>query len=135
MVGLTGDDMCFACGKDNPIGLKLEFMAISENLIETSFIPKPEHQSYDGILHGGLMATLLDEAMGKLLRLKEMNALTARFEMRYRKSAVIGERLWIKGRILSQRGRMIEMAAEAVNDNQEILAEATGRFMRVPTSS
>ena len=51
---------CFACGKANPIGLKLEFERTEEEC-STAFIPKREHQSYDGRMHGGLISTLLDE--------------------------------------------------------------------------
>ena len=57
---------CFACGKANPIGLKLEFERNDEECSAT-FIPQREHQSYDGRMHGGLISTLLDEVMGNYL--------------------------------------------------------------------
>ena len=54
---------CFACGKDNPIGLKMEFTMDAEECV-AYFTPRQEHQSYDGRMHGGLISVLLDEIMG-----------------------------------------------------------------------
>ena len=124
------DSMCFACGPDNPIGLHLVFHFTDDNELQTVFIPREEHQSFTGMLHGGLMALLLDEVMGKLLTLKNMRAFTARMETRFRKQARIGEPLTLTGRIVSDRGRMIEMGAEAKNSEGEKVAEATARFMK-----
>ncbi len=56
---------CFACGKDNPIGLKMEFTMDAEECV-AYFTPRQEHQSYDGRMHGGLISVLLDEIMGRL---------------------------------------------------------------------
>ena len=58
------DSMCFICGQLNPIGLKIKFDVDEDNLkIEGSFVPRSEHQGYTGIMHGGLVCALLDEAM------------------------------------------------------------------------
>ena len=122
--------MCFACGPENPIGLHLEFELIGENELQTVFIPLAEHQSYNGMLHGGLMALLLDEVMGKLLTMKQIRAYTARMETRYRQQARIGEKLKVTGRIVFDKGRMIELTAQAENEQGEKVAEATARFMK-----
>jgi acyl-coenzyme A thioesterase PaaI-like protein len=53
--------MCFVCGIDNPIGLKLRFYTDDEGRCIARFRPKPEHQGFPGQLHGGLICTLLDE--------------------------------------------------------------------------
>ncbi len=124
------DRMCFACGPDNPIGLHLEFSQTESGDLVTEFIPRPEHQSFDGIMHGGFMSLLLDEVMGKLLTLKGIRAYTARMETRYRHAAGIGEKLRITGRIVFDKGRMIEMQAVAENATGDTVAEASARFMR-----
>ncbi len=124
------DSMCFACGEDNPIGLHLSFSVLSEDEIQTNFVVKEEHQSYDGMMHGGLMAVLLDEVMGKLLSLKGLYAPTAKLEIRYRKEVCVGEKLTIYGRIVSMRGRMIEMEAKTEQADGNIAAEAKGKFMK-----
>lgn len=59
-------NMCFACGSANPIGLHLHFFAIPDGCI-SFFTPRREHQSYNDRMHGGLIMTLMDEVMGKLL--------------------------------------------------------------------
>ena len=124
------DRMCFACGPDNPIGLHLDFWFNENDELTTEFTPRPEHQSYNGMMHGGFMSLLLDEVMGKLLTLKGIRAYTARMETRYRQSARIGEKLKITGRIVFDKGRMIEMHAKAFDSDHRMVAEASARFMR-----
>lgn len=102
---------CFACGKLNPIGLKLDFRE-EDNTYITNFTAGPEHQSYDGIVHGGIVSTLLDEIMARYIHAKGVNAVTARLEVRYRHPTPIGQELTVIGRIINQRGKMYEMAGE-----------------------
>ena len=76
--------MCFACGKKNPIGLKMTFK-MDEKECVSYFTPKEEHQSYNGMMHGGLISVLLDEIMGHYLFCMEGKpAYTAKMELRYR---------------------------------------------------
>ncbi len=124
------DHMCFGCGPDNPIGLHLSFSFNDRDELVTEFVPQTQHQGYDNMMHGGLMAVLLDEVMGKLLTLKGIRAFTARMETRYRQAVPIGEKLKVTGRIVFDKGRMIEMSAEAKGLDGGIVAEAKARFMR-----
>ncbi|MBP2628846.1 MAG: thioesterase superfamily protein [Firmicutes bacterium] len=102
---------CFACGKENPIGLKLVFIEKDESYI-TTFTARPEHQSYDGIMHGGLVSTILDEVMGRYLYAKGFNAVTAKLEVRFRKPTPIGQQLTVTGKIVGKRGNMYELVSE-----------------------
>ncbi len=102
------DQMCFACGKHNPIGLKLEFHE-EQDTYRTTFTAGPEHQGYDGIVHGGIVSTLLDEVMARYLYAKGHNAVTARLDVRFKKPTPIGEPLFITGKITGQRGNMVEL--------------------------
>ena len=99
---------CFACGPLNPMGLKLTFAEGQDGSYITHFTGQPQHQGYDGIMHGGIISTLLDEIMARYLYTKGMNAVTARLEVRYLKPTPIGVPLLIKGRIIRHRGRMYE---------------------------
>ena len=96
------DQMCFACGLQNPIGLKLTFRQEGEAYV-TTFIAPREFQGYQGILHGGIVATLLDEVMARYVWQEiAAPAATARLEVRYRRPAPVGcpieVRGWITGR-------------------------------------
>ena len=69
------DGHCFACGPENPIGLKLGFQIV-DGRAEATFVPRREHQGLAGIVHGGLVGLVLDEAMAKLLHMQGIEALT-----------------------------------------------------------
>lgn len=127
---LDVDDMCFACGKRNPIGLKLDFWFEDENYV-TEFEVKPEHQGWTGIVHGGLLATALDETMARLLWEKDLNAITGRINVRYHRPVKIGERVRVRARLTKQRSRLVETEAEAALPDGTLVAEAMAVSMQV----
>ena len=79
---LEGANMCFGCGKDNPIGLKLKFKIEGETA-SGEFAPDIVHQGYGGIVHGGIMASFLDEAAGRPLYDLGENSVTAKLDVRF----------------------------------------------------
>lgn len=121
---------CFACGVNNPIGLKLVF-DFEDGVYTARFTPRPEHQGYGTITHGGIVATLLDEAMAKLVYVRGHLAVTADLSIRYRKPAIIGDELTITGRIICEAHRLVECEAEVRNSSGEVVAEAIGKMMKV----
>jgi len=114
---------CFACGRLNPIGLKLEFTEQDDKYIST-FTAGPEHQGYDNIVHGGIVSTLLDEITARYIYHKGLNAVTARLEVRYRRPTPIGQKLTITGWITNQRGRLYELAGKIELPDGTVTAEA-----------
>ena len=80
---LDDDAMCFCCGPKNPIGLKLEFETTAEGRMRTIWTPRKEHQGFKDIVHGGLVATVLDEVMVRLLYLRGISAVTAGMETKW----------------------------------------------------
>ena len=125
-------DMCFVCGKKNPIGLKLEF-AIVEDVYTAYFTPDANHQSYDGIVHGGIISTLLDEIMGKYVWvLTERPSFTARLEVRYRHHGEIGKQLRLESRIIKSKGKLYEVEGKLWQVEGELLiADGTAKVMCV----
>ena len=113
---------CFACGKENPIGLQLKFIEKDESYI-TTFTAGPQHQGYDGIMHGGLVSTVLDEVMAGYLYAKGFNAVTAKLEVRFRKPSPIGQLLTVTGKIVSQRSNMYELVSEITLPDGTITAQ------------
>ncbi len=129
---LIDEGMCFICGKRNPIGLKVEFQVDRAALkISGVFTPKREHEGYKGILHGGLVSALLDEAMVKLLWEAGIPSVSASLEVRLAKPAKVGEPLHISGWVDSQKGKLVFTAAKIEDASGIVLAEAKARCVRV----
>ena len=125
--------MCFACGKKNPIGLKMTFK-MDEKECVSYFTPKEEHQSYNGMMHGGLISVLLDEIMGHYLFCMEGKpAYTAKMELRYRQPLKIGEEVKCVGTRVKQKGRLVEMHGEIITKKGVVAAEATAKEKRKRT--
>jgi uncharacterized protein (TIGR00369 family) len=125
---INADKMCFACGKDNPIGLKLEFKELDDKYV-AEFTPKPEYQGYIGVLHGGIISTLLDEAMASYLFHKGILAFTAEMNVKFKKPVPTDGKLKIEGWISQQKGRIIEMAAHVLLVDGVVAAQATAKFL------
>lgn len=122
---------CFVCGKQNPIGLGVVFEN-DDQKVWTEFTPGEEHQGYPGIMHGGLLYTLLDETIGRAAYLREMWVMTARMQVRYRHPVPTGSHLRIEGEIVKVRGRMVEAQGRVLLDDGTVAAEAVGTFMEIP---
>jgi uncharacterized protein (TIGR00369 family) len=127
---LNNDDGCFACGKSNPIGLHLEFEQEDGEYV-TYFTPAKEHQGWLGITHGGIVCTVLDEVMARAVYELGCNAVTAEMTVRMKRPAPTGARLRFAGRIESENHRIIDCSARATDEDGHLIAEATGRMMRV----
>jgi uncharacterized protein (TIGR00369 family) len=130
MLNLTDNGYCFVCGPKNPIGLKLRFF-FDGKTIRTQFVPKKEHQGYQDIVHGGIISTLLDEAMVKLALAMDIPAVTAQMEIRLRKALNIGERITIEAEILKNTKKTLEAYAKAMIENGTVVADAKGKLIKV----
>ncbi|MEF9475573.1 MAG: PaaI family thioesterase [Candidatus Mariimomonas ferrooxydans] len=126
---LADNGYCFVCGPKNPIGLRLKFH-FNGKTIKTEFIPKKEHQGYLNIVHGGIISTLLDEAMVKLAIAMDMPAVTARIEIRLRKALNVGEKVIIEAEILKNTKKLLEAYAKAVTENNMVIADAKGKLVK-----
>jgi len=118
------------CGKSNPIGLKLEFAIEGEEYV-TYFTPKKEHQGWVDIVHGGIMSTILDEVMARYVHVLGHNAVTGEITVRLKRPARIGQRLRFAGKVVTEDRRVIHTSARATDDEGNLIAEATGRMVRV----
>ena len=127
------DGMCFACGEENPISLALKFEEVEENKVRAEFIPGEYHQGYNGIIHGGLTATLLDEAMAHVIGFKGIKAFTAELNVRYRKAIPVGEKLELIGYYKKCKESSIAVvhytAAEILDQKGNLMAEAEAKFI------
>jgi len=87
---LRDDGMCFACGKNNPLGLHLEVRLDGERDAVTEFTPEKRHQGYKDIVHGGILVTVLDEVIAHTLYQRGIMAMTGKLEVRYHRPALVG---------------------------------------------
>jgi acyl-coenzyme A thioesterase PaaI-like protein len=120
---------CFACGQANPIGLRLRFEHDGD-AVRAEFTPGPHYQGYEGLLHGGIVAAALDDAMANLYHMRGRDTVTARLEIRYRREAPIGQRLIVTARTTGERGRFFTAEATLALPDGTPLAEARGTLVR-----
>ena len=127
---LIDDNYCFVCGKKNPIGLKLDF-SFDGKTITTEFVPQKEHQGYFNIVHGGIISTLLDEAMVKLAIEMGMPAVTAHMDIRLKKALNVGNKITVQAEILRDTKKILEVYSRAVTEDNVVVADATGKLMKI----
>jgi uncharacterized protein (TIGR00369 family) len=122
---------CFVCGKNNTIGLHLTFQ-LEEGVAHAEFVPQPDHQGYDGIVHGGILAALLDDAMANCLWLRGIPVVTAKLALRYRQPVRVGVRLLVYGRLVQERETVAVAEGWVTTADGTRLVEATGTFFKLP---
>lgn len=124
----SGNDYCFACGEKNPIGLHLTFKFDGDKIFTKKIMPK-EYQGFEGALHGGIISTLLDEAMGNYLSTKyHEKAVTGRIEVRFKYPTPLEQELKITAWEENRRKNIISMHSTIETPDGTITAEATAKF-------
>jgi uncharacterized protein (TIGR00369 family) len=122
---------CFVCGKNNPNGLRLSFEIDKEKqTLKTTFVASPTFQGWDGIVHGGILSTLLDEAMAKLVYELGYEAVTATLEIKFKKPASILEPIRVYGEVTEVSKRLIRAKAYLSKGDGTILAVGNSTFMK-----
>lgn len=118
-----GYTMCFACGRENPIGLKLRLRK-DGGTVKTEFTPGEYHQGWPGIVHGGIINTLLDEAMAYAPFFEGLYCVTAKTEMRIRQPVLVGQQLFISSTITRKTRKLIETKGKIALEDGTPVAEA-----------
>ena len=122
---------CYGCGKDNPVGLRLNISHIGDKS-HIEFEVKPQYCGYPGVLHGGLAAVLFDEAMFHAIAKSGIEAVTASMNIEYISPAFEGHILECEGEIENRDGRKIDVVATLTDKaSGRIIAKARGRFLEV----
>ena len=121
---------CFGCGGNNAGGMKLTFEQDNVNRrIVGRFVLGERYQGGGGFGHGGIIAVLLDEAMGKVCRFREARAVTAELNVEYLKPVNVLSEIVVEGYETEQKGRNLFMAAEIRDATGQILAKGRARFV------
>jgi uncharacterized protein (TIGR00369 family) len=122
---------CFVCGENNPNGLRLNFeIDAQKKTLKTTFVASPTFQGWDGIVHGGIISTLLDEAMAKLVYELGYHAVTASLEIKFKKPAPILKPLLVHGEITEVNRRLIRAKAHVAKEDGIVLATGTSTFLQ-----
>ncbi len=125
---------CFACGLENQIGLKLKFYETAPGEVTVNHVVPDEYQGYPGVVHGGVVAAMLDEVAGRT----QMGGdpprfmFTARLDIRYRHNVPTGQPLRMVGRAGKVKRRTATASAELFGPDGSLLAEAEALLVNVP---
>ena len=132
-VDIEAAPLCFACGPENPVGLRINFEFDGE-VCTADFTPGEHHVGFSDTVHGGIIYTALDDVTANVLYRQGRKAHTARCEVRYRQAARVGDPLKLRGWIESERRRLVVLRGEArraVDDS--LVADCEASFMLAMT--
>ena len=126
--------MCMVCGVENEAGLKGRFFVLENGELVGVFSPRQEHQGYPGRMHGGIIAAILDETIGRAVNLAHGDTwgVTARFSMRLRRPVPLDGDVKVVGRITRDSDRVFEGTGEVLLEDGTVAAEGEGTYVKLP---
>jgi uncharacterized protein (TIGR00369 family) len=127
----AAQNRCFGCGQANPIGLHLEFLLADDGSVVCLATIPDSFEGPPGYVHGGIIATLLDEAMSKAVRARGMTAMTRKLEIEYPRPVPSGAPIRMEGRVVSSEGRKHWVEGRILNACGSELALGKGLFIEV----
>ncbi len=127
---------CFGCSTTNPRGLHLSFLKVDRGVVEARYVALPEFCGMDGIVHGGVQAAILDEAMGFALHAAfdtrdETNAATIELNLKYLRPTPTGEELLVRARFVRAEARDVWVTGEIRDAEGTLCTEAESRWRRL----
>lgn len=126
---------CFACGQRNDAGLKLVFRREGDAVV-TEYTPDERFQGFPGVVHGGVLATLLDETLNRMAMAEGRWMMTGRLDIRFRNAAPLGARLHVTAHTLASRSRALTATGEITlaDEPATVIATAEATFLPVPAA-
>jgi acyl-coenzyme A thioesterase PaaI-like protein len=120
------EGFCFGCGRNNPVGLKLHFKKDGDD-VKAEFTPQKEFQGWPGLLHGGILACLLDEAMSHAAYTTGNTCLTASITIRQRQPIKVEEPLVVTARVTRHSRKLIETTGQVCLRDGTVVAESSAK--------
>lgn len=122
---------CFVCGPDNSLGLQVQF-ELDGGVCRGRFTPGEDHCGFDGITHGGIIFSLLDDVMANCLFLKGQRCFTAKCEIRFRSQLPTGAEVLLEARPVKEKRHVVVMEGIATRaETSEVVAETVASFVVV----
>ncbi|CAN5516580.1 hypothetical protein BH09PLA1_BH09PLA1_12990 [soil metagenome] len=124
---------CLVCGRNNPHGLHLDlFVMPSNGLVVAEFIAGPSHVGFEGLVHGGILSTVMDEAMtwAATWNIKRF-CLCGELSVRFRQSVIVGQKVRVEALVDFSRHKLVEPSAKLFDEFHKLLATATGKYVPV----
>ena len=123
-ISIAISDLCFGCGQNNPIGLKLKFKWDGKTA-KAEFTPNKFHQGWSDIIHGGITTTILDEAMGYAAYYEGVKCFTATMQTRFKRPLSVGEPIIVTASLTRKTRRLVETEAKITLIDGTLIAECT----------
>jgi uncharacterized protein (TIGR00369 family) len=120
---------CFVCGDKNKRGLNIRFY-FYQGKAKAEYTPTKEFEGYKDILHGGIISSLLDEVMIQAIIVQGLLTFTTQIEVKFKKPARIGEKLFLEGEIIEDKGKIIVTKGEISKEDGTTVAVATGKYFK-----
>ncbi|HKD61838.1 MAG TPA: PaaI family thioesterase [Terracidiphilus sp.] len=127
----SAQNCCFGCGEANQNGLQLEFLLAQDGTVVCPATIPNRFEGHPGFLHGGIIATLLDETMSKTVRARGLTAMTRHLEVDYRRPVSSCTPIRMEGRIVRDEGRKHWVEATIFDGDGHSLAHGKGLFVEV----
>lgn len=126
---------CFVCGAHNANGLHLRFRRVGDE-VHVDFTPQPEQAGFRGIVHGGILATVMDEAMfWAAASTTKRFCLAAELNVRFLHKVSVGQKLLCVAKLQADRGRLWESSAELRDEDGRVVARASCKQMPMPADA
>lgn len=123
---------CFVCGVENEHGLQLRFRA-EDSVVHADYTPRPHHAGYPGLLHGGAVGAVLDEAMfWAATHATGRMHVSAELSVRYRNKTLVDRAYRVQARLVQERGPVCRTEAELLDGDGQVCASATGKYLPLP---
>jgi acyl-coenzyme A thioesterase PaaI-like protein len=123
---------CFVCGQNNPHGLQIRFQQQTDGGMTATWTPASAWEGFRGIVHGGVVSTVLDEAMSKAVAGTGIEALTAELRVRFRRHVTSGHQFFIRGWIVTRNKRLMKTEAVLMATDGTEYAHAWATFLPLP---
>jgi uncharacterized protein (TIGR00369 family) len=130
----SNSKQCFVCGVENKFGLHLKFYEVQPGQVKAETIVPEQFQGYPGVVHGGIVAAMLDEVSGRSMIHGEPPhfMVTAKLDVRYRKPVPVGKKLFLEGKAKEDNGKIAVVTGAIYNEEHELLAEAEAVLADIP---